>query len=376
MVLEPLIPFANGYFNSIDGLGAEDFFFKGEGEEDNPFVDSLGTNDPRIADFKFTAQAYLDLAAHNIPIFNVEYLSNENTVGLQQYCGVLSDQFSFSNPGITTEDEAPGLTNSELQGITFIPFQAPSRDLNQLSALKCGPGPKLYFPQFGNGGGFISDLVLINPSATLMTSGQVDILDDDGQPLQVGIAGESGDEARPAIADASSQVSSVQFSVPARGAVTVSTDGQGDVVVGSAVVTPDSTLGGVVRFELPGIGIAGVGASPSLSRFIVPVRRESGGINTGIALYNTESIAVTLDLTLRDQQGQTLSNGTRTIVDFPAGGHLARFINEAELFPGADTDGFEGTLVVEVTGGKIAATALELGPEPGQFTTLPVTPLQ
>ena len=64
--------------------------------------------------------------------------------------------------------------------------------------------------------------------------------------------------------------------------MTVSTDGQGDVVVGSAVVTPDSTLGGVVRFELPGIGIAGVGASPSLSRFIVPVRRESGGINTGI----------------------------------------------------------------------------------------------
>ena len=33
-------------------------------------------------------------------------------------------------------------------------------------------------------------------------------------------------------------------------------------------------------------------------------------------------------------------------------------------------------LVVEVTGGRVAATALELGPMPGQFTTLPVTPLE
>ena len=41
-----------------------------------------------------------------------------------------------------------------------------------------------------------------------------------------------------------------------------------------------------------------------------------------------------------------------------------------------DTNDFEGTLVVEVTGGEVAATALELGNQPGQFTTLPVTPLQ
>ena len=338
-------------------------------------MDSIGANDPRIADFKFTAQAYLDFSARNIPIFNVEYLRNENTIGLQQYCSVLSDQFSFSNPGITTEDAAPGFTNTELQSITFIPFQAPSRALNQLSALKCGPGLKLYFPQFGNGGGLVSDLVLTNPSATAMASGQVDFLDDDGRPLPVGIAAEDGGGALLATAPPS-QVSSVQFSIPPRAALTISTDGQGDLVVGSAEVIPDSNLGGVVRFELPGIGIAGVGASQALSRFIVPVRRVSGGINTGIALHNTESVAVRLDLTLRNRQGQALPNGTRTIVDFPAGGHLARFINEAELFPNADTNAFEGTLVVEVTGGKVAATALELGSEPGQFTTLPVTPLQ
>jgi hypothetical protein len=35
------------------------------------------------------------------------------------------------------------------------------------------------------------------------------------------------------------------------------------------------------------------------------------------------------------------------------------------LFPDADTADFEGTLVVEVTGGTVAATALELGTSAG-----------
>ena len=86
---------------------------------------------------------------------------------------------------------------------------------------------------------------------------------------------------------------------------------------------------------------------------------------------------MTLNLTLRDIQGQLVNNGTETITNFPGRGHLAQFIGGAgeTLFPDANTDDFEGTLVVEVTGGSVAATALELGTEPGQFTTLPVTPL-
>jgi hypothetical protein len=77
---------------------------------------------------------------------------------------------------------------------------------------------------------------------------------------------------------------------------------------------------------------------------------------------------------LRNKQGQPVANGTRTIENLSAGGHVARFIHE--LFPEASTDDFDGTLVVQATGGKVAASALELGPSPGQFTTLPVTPLK
>jgi len=39
---------------------------------------------------------------------------------------------------------------------------------------------------------------------------------------------------------------------------------------------------------------------------------------------NTEDQAVTLELTLRDDQGQVVD--TRTIDNFPARGHLAQFI--------------------------------------------------
>jgi len=83
--------------------------------------------------------------------------------------------------------------------------------------------------------------------------------------------------------------------------------------------------------------------------------------------------SITLELTLRNPPGQEVAGGRRTIENFPARGHLAQFIHE--LFPEAQTDALEGTLTVSATGGKIAATAIELGPEPGQFTALPVTPL-
>ena len=115
------------------------------------------------------------------------------------------------------------------------------------------------------------------------------------------------------------------------------------------------------------------------------MRRKAGGINTGVAIYNTESTPVQVTLKLHQTLGQimpadlkALQNEepivTTSIDDFAAAGHVAKFINE--LFQGTDTDNFKGTLVVEVTGGQVAATALELGTQPGEFTTLPVTPLQ
>ena len=72
-------------------------------------------------------------------------------------------------------------------------------------------------------------------------------------------------------------------------------------------------------------------------------------------------------------QGQEVEGGT-TQIELPSDGKLARFIDE--LFPAAQTDNFLGTLLGQVDGeGEITATALELGPNPGESASLSVTPL-
>ena len=218
-------------------------------------------------------------------------------------------------------------------------------------------GTVLYFAHIGDGGGLTSDVVLANPSASGTANGTLEFFDDAGAPFLVGFLGQgNGQNSSFAGSAPLGQTNTMNFSIQPRGTLTLLTDGEGAMArAGSAVVSSDRLLGGVIRFSLPGVGIAGVGTSASLTGFIVPVRRVAGGINTGVALQNTGSTAT-------------------TIADFAGRGHLAQFIDE--LFASADTSDFQGSLVVEVVGeGRIAATSLELGTRPGEFTTLPVTPL-
>ncbi|MDA2930861.1 CHRD domain-containing protein [Acidobacteria bacterium AH-259-O06] len=228
----------------------------------------------------------------------------------------------------------------------------------------------IYFAQFGNGGGFSSDIVMTNPSGTDTIAGQVDFTDEMGAELSVGLLSEA-ENATLSIEPQQVQTSA-QFSIAPLGARTISTDGAGDVVAGSARVTADGAVGGVVRFTIPNIGIAGVGESIPVNGALVPVRRQSGGINTGVAIRDTANRDNTVNLTLRDAQGAAVENSTATIMLSPRG-RVSQFINE--LFPNANTDNFQGTLEIRAEGGEIAVIALELGTQAGEFTTLPVTEL-
>ena len=242
-------------------------------------------------------------------------------------------------------------------------------------------GSRLYFSQFGNGDGFTSEIVLTNPFEAVTVQGSVDLLDDNGQPLSVGIVGQNeGQQQLQPAAVLLGGSSRLDFSIPPLGSVALATDGSGGVVVGSAVVSSDRVLEGVVRFTIPGIGIAGVGSSQRLDRLIAPARRKVGGISSGLALYNPQSTTLSLTLTLRKAGGVPFVGDPEAgeIVAavelmLPGHGHLARFINE--LFPGVDTDDFEGTLVVEAASGRVVATVLQLGGA-GEFLSLPVGPLR
>lgn len=216
-----------------------------------------------------------------------------------------------------------------------------------------------YIAQFGNGTGVLSEVTITNPSTSAAVSGTLQFNDNDGAPMEVGIVGEDA------------PTSSVDFSIPSLGSTLIATDGQGDDQVGSATATSDSDVGAVVRFTLPGIGITGVGASEAVTGFIVPAQRETGGRSTGLAVFNPGEDPVSVALSLRDPDGEEVATGS--IDDLPGQGHVAQFVQEFfEDVP----DPFTGTIVGEVTGGRVAATALELDAGAGEFTTLPVTPLQ
>ena len=78
------------------------------------------------------------------------------------------------------------------------------------------------------------------------------------------------------------------------GELTISTHGRGELVRGSARVAADGPIGGVLRFNAPGIGVAGVGSSRPLRDAVFPVRRNEGGINTGAAIRNLGEDPITV----------------------------------------------------------------------------------
>lgn len=84
----------------------------------------------------------------------------------------------------------------------------------------------MYFPQFADGGGYTTSLILLNTSTDIET-GTLRILHDNGAPLTVNMVGGPSD-------------SSFRYSIPAGGALHFQTDGSpADVKVGWVKVTPD-----------------------------------------------------------------------------------------------------------------------------------------
>ncbi len=230
----------------------------------------------------------------------------------------------------------------------------------------------LYFAQFGNGPGTISDLLPTGSegSASMAT---VTYRDDEGNPSPVNVVVTGNDGASVAHTLAGEGVVAVE--VPPLGLVRITTDGAGDLISGSVTVDFDNPIGGVIRFTLDPFGTAGVLDSPLMRGFLTPVRKNAE-INTGVAVFNPEDHLVGITMRLRDAAGEQLQGGLRStaIATFS---HFAMFLDQ--LFPSvpdALLEDFEGTMTLETgSSNLITATVLELGGAAGQFTVLPVTPL-
>ena len=80
-------------------------------------------------------------------------------------------------------------------------------------------------------------------------------------------------------------------------------------MTGSVTVSSDTPVSAVVRFDLRGTEITGVGTSPRLREAIAPVRR-AGNLSSGVAVRNIELAAQMVDLTLKDESGEWVAGGT------------------------------------------------------------------
>ena len=111
-----------------------------------------------------------------------------------------------------------------------------------------------------------------------------------------------------------------------------------ELVSGSVKVVSDGPLGGVVRFDLPGIGVAGVGASQPVRDAIFPARRQAGGIRTAAALHNLGEEA--MGVSCRLMSGGVVLEEVE--IPLEANGQASWFIEDT--FTATDTFAFLGSV--------------------------------
>ena len=242
-----------------------------------------------------------------------------------------------------------------------------------------GPEAALDFAHFANGDGTTSDLVFVNmetkPSGPAPTPFHVAIppirpvlyfYDREGNP----IAAESLVDVTGDLEITEDGGLTVQTQMEPLGVLTISTHGQGPLVSGSVRVVSEGPIGGMLRYDLPAIGEAVVGASPPLGDALFPVRRQEEGVTTGVALHNLESSPALVRCDLL-REGVLRDSAS---IPLEANGQTSWLIDQA--FPTADTSDFTGSVRCDAVGeGRFSAVALEMDPGTRIFTTLPVFPI-
>ena len=224
----------------------------------------------------------------------------------------------------------------------------------------------LDFSHFANGVGIASDLVFVNVG-TQPVRPALYFYDTEGNP----IAAESVVDIVGDLEVAEDGALTVRTEMEPLGELTVSTHGREALVTGSVKVVSKGSIGGMLRFELPHIGQAVVGASAATSDVIFPVQRQQGGINTGVAIHNLESTEAQVDCELL-REGVLLD---AVSIALAANGQTSWSIDDA--FTAADTSDFAGSVRCDAVGrARFSATALEMDPGTRIFTTLPVVEVE
>ena len=211
----------------------------------------------------------------------------------------------------------------------------------------------VYIPHFAAGGGWVTQVILVNPTDSTITG-------------TVGFLGPGSDTAAasPVILtlDDGSTGSNFDYSIPPRSSQRFTTSNPfGALNSGSVRATPNSgnaAPSGLVVFSYAPAGKtlseSGVPALPKGSAFRVYVEASQvGSINTGLAITNTADTSNTVTLEVTHLDG-SLAVAPATLA-LPPSGQVARFLNQIFSLP----DNFSGVLRVTSTA-DVAIVALRL----------------
>lgn len=202
-------------------------------------------------------------------------------------------------------------------------------------ALDSTTSAPLSFPHFADGGGWKTDVILVNPTDSILT-GSV-------QFFSQGETGTPGAAATLVVNGASG--SSFSYSIPARSSFKLQTSNpDGGTRAGSVQVSPGAGTrapSGLVVFSFRSGGVvvseAGVqapGAASALRLYAEAAGDFSasapGSIQTGFAISNGSSSNVTVNFELSTLDG--VSTGQTGSATIPANGQAAMFLNQIQGF--------------------------------------------
>lgn len=220
------------------------------------------------------------------------------------------------------------------------------------------------FPQFADGGGYTTSLILMNTSSSAET-GLFQIMDKDGKPF---IVNQAGGEAG----------FSFKYSIPPGGVFHFQTDGFPDETkAGWVKLSPDAGTASPIGSGVFGYNPAKVLVSESGVPSAVPTTHAhiymdlSNRHNTGLAIANVGNVTAEIRINAYEKDGATAAGASEGTLSLPADGYTAGF---ADQFIAGLPEGFTGLLDIRSATPFAALTLRSLTNERNEFlmTTFPI----
>lgn len=268
------------------------------------------------------------------------------TAGIQNFRGTVTATANASAVAAV----ALKFDNPDLSALTTVPVLAQAGSTTT------------YFPQIANGANYFRTNIVIVNSSPAEASGQLRVFQSDGSPFELPLT-----DGR--------RLSTISVQIPPRGAIVLTSTGEGSLQAGWAVLTTNIGVAANAIFQTVSgsrvLSEAGVSASRVFRRFAI-FADTIGTARTGIAIANASASTANIRVRLFDRQGVERTTSPAQITLGP-NQHISRFIDEI-LSSIAGITEFEGTALFE-SDADVSAVSLRLDNfDLSVFTTLCVTP--